>query len=153
MPPRGLVHDWLTLIVAALGIGGTLAGTVLAQHSARKSDRERFAHEDATRTFDHRRSAYFDYLQEWEGFRTRLADAQEMHEYDQSLPDEPPHDWLMPLWNRLLAIRVYGTAAAYAKAEAAYDALSAHAFGNRGLDQEPLDAFIAQVRVDLAVPG
>jgi hypothetical protein len=65
---------WLPLVLALLGIGGTLASALLTQRGADQreiarvrleADREtvRHAREDAARVFDHRRDAYVKFLE------------------------------------------------------------------------------------------
>lgn len=56
-----------SLIIAALGIAATLAGTLggvlLTQRSADRRERALWAREDELRTFEHRRIAYVDFYQ------------------------------------------------------------------------------------------
>jgi hypothetical protein len=69
---------WVPLVVAGLGLLGTITGTIggvlIAQRRSdrreatnwnreRERERERWAREDAARTFAHRREAYSDFYE------------------------------------------------------------------------------------------
>jgi hypothetical protein len=97
------VNAVLPLIVAAFGIAGTLGGVWLTQRRAdRREDlnwtrelereRERWAREDAARTFEDRRTAYLD-------FYNAMMDAGEgiaLFMVASALPDDHP-DWEVEL--------------------------------------------------------
>jgi hypothetical protein len=65
---------WVTVLVAGLGVAGTVTGVIITQRWAdsrecrlreidRNREQERWAREDQVRTFDHRREAYTDYFE------------------------------------------------------------------------------------------
>lgn len=150
--------SWLT---ALIGVTGTLAGVLLTQLNAnrqegKRSEREqqreesRRADEAVAQTFEHRRDAYADFMQEWHSYFSRIVDWQITGEWDR-MP-EPPEDYLNPLWNKLLVVQMYGTSAAYEAADQAHTAMSEMCYGGRTLDEEPLTNLIVQIRADLRVP-
>jgi hypothetical protein len=76
---------WVPLAVAALAVLGTLAGVVFTQvwnsrlderRWARESERLRQAQarEDVNRTYEHRRDAYVEFLQELERLQRLFTD-------------------------------------------------------------------------------
>jgi hypothetical protein len=145
---------WVPLAVAGLAVVGTLAGVVFTQvwnsrleerRWARESERlrEAQAREDANRTYEHRRAAYVDFMQE----QDRL---QEAHPFIR----EPA---LNGLRERYVAVRIYGTHEAWhlalncmvelvLSAERPMDASAFEAAMEAG------DEYLRQVRKELGVP-
>jgi hypothetical protein len=152
---------WLPLVLALLGIGGTLASAQLTQKRADRREaaraeletaREtvRHAREDSARLFDHRRAAYLDFLSKIG------ADLNAWIDRENFGGPPPPEDALVDLWTRLTTVNVYGTPEAARIAEAMYDWLSAEMFGNKAEDHEGAyirlsAAFVKQIRRDLGV--
>jgi hypothetical protein len=147
---------WVPLAVAGLAVVGTLAGVVFTQvwnsrlderRWSRESERlrEAQAREDVNRTYEHRRAAYVDFLQEFE----RL--------YQQHAPFDGSAVKRLQ-GERLVAVQVYGTSEAW---RLALNCQNAFMFG---LVSHPEDAsafeacmdagaeFLHQVRRDLGVP-
>src|SRR6266568_4922156 len=116
---------WLPLLVAALGIvgtvGGTVTGVVLTQRQAsrrdaitwareRERERERWAREDADRTFSNRRDTYVDF---YESLRDM---AFLVYNFGMGLVEEPdgddgrlPFDFQLPTFRKLQHLRIYAT--------------------------------------------
>jgi hypothetical protein len=165
---------WVPLAVAALAVAGTLAGVISTQawnsrleerRWAREAERlrEAQAREDVNRTYEHRRAAYVDFLQELERLQflyiephqARLALAEPSRE-----PIEPPaldDPVFYGLRERYSALTVYGTHEAQ---QAAYNCLNAlivaavnpeasaaaeHHFAAQSV-------YLRQIRKDLGVP-
>jgi len=156
------VDSWLPLVIALLGLTSTLLGVWMTQRVAdcrdekrqqheRQAEQERRLREDATRTFDHRRDAYLAFVEEWWRFSDAIFQAKMFHDLDPSTPHEPDHDYLDPLRNRLLAIRIYGTGQAKSKADAAFEDMRDRAFEDAGLRVGAIDDLIEQIRADLGV--
>jgi hypothetical protein len=129
---------WLTVLVAAVGlvgtVGGTVAGVVLTQRQASRRDaiawerertreRERWAREDADRTFSHRRDAYVDF---YESLRD-MAFA--IYSFGMGLAGEPdendgrlPPDFQLLTFRKLQHLRIYATPVSAEAADNAYSA-------------------------------
>jgi hypothetical protein len=129
---------WVPLLVTALGIIGTVAGTVtgvvLTQRQAsrrddlnwsreRERERERWAREDADRTFSHRRDAYVDF---YEALRDM---AFLIYNFGMGLSEEPgsdegrlPFDFQLRAFRKLQHLRLYAIPATAQAAEDAYNA-------------------------------
>jgi hypothetical protein len=151
---------WLPLLVAALGIvgtiGGTVTGAVLAQrHAARRDDiawtrerereRERWAREDAARTFNERRDAYANF---YESLRDMTFFISQFGRGWAGNPDSHgiklPFNFQRPTHRRLQHVYLY---AAPATAHAASDAYSAACrWGNRVRFGQPDEQFHAAER-------
>jgi hypothetical protein len=128
---------WLPLVIAALGIVGTVAGTIvgviLTQRQANRRDelnwarerareRERWAREDAERTFGHRRDAYAEFYE-------ALGDmALLIQNFGLGMSEEPldsdghlPSDFQSQAFRKLQRLRLYAIPATTAAAEDAYN--------------------------------
>src|SRR4051794_25875021 len=110
---------WLPLVVAGLGLLGTIVGTIggvlVAQRRAdqresvnwsRERERERaiWSREDAARTFEHRREAYTDFYEAVRAMASRASTAV----YGSSR-FELEFDWFQPTYEKLQHLRVYAT--------------------------------------------
>jgi hypothetical protein len=129
---------WLPLLVAALGIvgtvGGTVGGVVLTQRQAsrreelswlreRKREQERWAREDAERTFSDRREAYVEFYEALEDmalliYRFGTGQSQESPINDGRLPD----DFQLQAFRKLQRLRLYAITSTAEAGEKAYDA-------------------------------
>jgi hypothetical protein len=147
-----LLQVYIPLVVALLGIGGVL----LNQHMANRREDARirgehereqrtWAREDAARSYEHRRAAYIEFLNDHHRYWNTVASA---HLRDQP---EPPEDWLVPLHDRLVEIDIFGTTQAATLARAALDALSDAAYSSVKFDPSALDLLKSQVRRDLMI--
>ena len=82
---------WVPLLIAALGVigtvGGTVAGVVITQHRSdrredvqwtrlREQERERWTREDVLRTFDQRRDSYIDFEEKLESTARIVSQSQ-----------------------------------------------------------------------------
>jgi len=155
---------WVPLAVAALAVLGTLAGVVFTQawnsrleerRWSRESERlrEAQAREDTNRTYEHRRSAYIDFLQELERLHS-------LYIPDEPQESEPParHDpAYRGLYERFDVVRIYDTPEATLKAVLCVDDLERAAAdpGNYELTQawRARVDYLNQVRKDLGIPG
>jgi hypothetical protein len=107
---------WVPLVVAGLGlagtIGGTIGGVMIAQRRSdrreelnwnreREREKERWAREDVARTFDHRRDAYSDF---YESLREMALTA---YNHGMGLRDEEElGEWQLPTYQKLPASSV-----------------------------------------------
>lgn len=134
---------WVPLVVAVIGLAGTIAGTMagviitqrrsdrreaVAWERERQRERERWAREDALRNFEARRDAYISF---YESLREMARTA---YEYGMGLSPPPPDEDLAEDfgivhfdWNMLTArkhehLRVFASPEVLATADAAYSA-------------------------------
>lgn len=162
---------WVLLVVALLGVAGSVTGTVLGvlltqRRSDRREDqrwtRERvreqdaWAREDAKRTFDQRRDSYIDFSQ-----HLRAA-ALAVHNAGYELGPALEFGWNLPLYESLLRLRVFASPRAADAAQHAYDAAwrwgdaagsvrDDHFHDNESkFDQAELD-LLSVIRTDLGV--
>jgi hypothetical protein len=155
---------WVPLAVAGLAVVGTLAGVIFTQmwnsriderRWARESERlrEAQAREDVNRTYEHRRAAYVDFLQE-------LARLESLYTDEDRQPIEPPRGdspVFKGLYERHSAVRVYGTYEAQRAAFRCLDSFIEAAVhpdqaGHIGALYEAEDKYLEQIRKDLGVP-
>ena len=166
---------WVPLVVAGIGVVGTVIGTVVGVLvTQRRSDRReemswnrerareqlRWEREDAARTFEHRRDAYSDF---YEALREMARQAYD-HGMGLSDSNELPFDWQLPIYRRLQHLQLYATPRVADAASAAYDAAwrwghnTAHGVDDDGFyeRQERYDKaeteLIAAIREALAIP-
>jgi hypothetical protein len=119
---------WVTLLIAALGVAGTVSGVIITQRWAdgresrlreidRKREQERWAREDQVRTFDHRREAYTNFFENLKAMARQASPATRL---------DPPHplqaDWFEPTFLSLNRLLIFGSAAVAEAAGAAYSA-------------------------------
>jgi hypothetical protein len=112
----GTTPLWVPLVVAVVAVLGTLSGVIFTQLWNSRLDEKRWkretqrlseaqAREDLNRTYEHRRVAYIDFLEEFD----RLLG--EYEDYDRKRINNP--DYLNPilstLGQRLAVIAIYGT--------------------------------------------
>ena len=107
-----------SLVVALVGVGGALYGTLRTQRQAdKRAIEERAATEareearnrrdEAARTHEHRREAYTDYLK---SFETLLS---AYYVWEERNGDEPPpEDALDNLFDAMTQVKIYGSHAA-----------------------------------------
>lgn len=171
---------WVPLLVAGLGVLGTVVGTILGvlitqrradrrEQEAREHEVERerrqWAREDAARTFDHRREAYVEFYEALRGMALK-AYLHGLGSHDPSLDDEMlPADWQAPTLHRLQHLRIYASPEVSVAATAAYDAAwrwgheTRHgqddaAFRDREADYDDAEvALLDGIRRDLGVSG
>jgi hypothetical protein len=153
----GTTPLWVPLVVAGIAVIGTLAGVIFTQvwnsrleerRSARERDRlrEAQAREDMNRTYDHRRAAYVDFLQELD----RLMNLLHPSNREPITYGDPVYDELS---NRWTLITVYGTEEADSLAYRCLDKLQVS--GSHPDDDEVYMAraqYVHQIRNDLGVP-
>src|SRR5207249_4144755 len=118
---------WVPILIAALGVAGTLGGVVVTQKRSdrredtrwereRQREHEAWAHEDSRRTFDHRRECYVDLHQ-------RLREATLLiHNFGYGLGPALEFEWNLPMYESLLRLEVYGTHDAQMTARQVYNA-------------------------------
>lgn len=155
---------WVPLVVAGLGVAGTISAGIWTQMRADKRedirwrrDRERedqvAAREVAARAYEYRREAYVRFMTKWREKLVALLDAKEQQASGQWDRDpDPPDDYLVDLFETLIEVDSYGSDATSASAHAAYDALFALAFRGKELDYSVIEDFQRQMRSDLGIP-
>jgi hypothetical protein len=165
---------WVPLVVAALGLVGTIAGTIVGvlitqrradlresttRNRERERERERWAREDAVRTFDHRRDAYTDVYES-------LGDmAREARDHGLGLrADQELSEWERPTFKKLERLRVYATPAVADAAsvacttawrwghETTYGQLDEIYYRRRDEYNKAEVVLLAAIRRDLAIP-
>ena len=124
---------WVPLLVAAIGVAGTLiagiAGALIAQHWAnqrddktwareREREREQWRREDEARTFDHRRDAFEDFYEAIKALAKRAYD----HGYGFDDTPELPFNWNQEAAAKLTRLKIYIDRRTYIACERAYDA-------------------------------
>ena len=118
---------WVPLLIAALGVTGTVGAVLLTQGRAdrreaaswsRQLEREgaRWAREDAARTFDHRRIAYSEF---YESLRD-MAFMAYNHGMGFRESKELESDWQHPTFLKMQHLQLYATPAVANAADAAY---------------------------------
>ena len=110
----------------------------------RQREQQVWAREDAARSFEHRRDAYVASFAEYH----RVVDMWS----GRSFGGASPRDIIMPLYEKLRDVQLFGTAAAFRFADKACRELTKSTYGKMGLSVDVLDDFQAQVRRDLLVP-
>jgi hypothetical protein len=157
---------WTPLIVAIVGVLGTLAAAVFAQvwqtrreaerwERERKREREIWIREDTRRYFDQEREAHMAFLREWQQIHINLwpyAKGQKQRNGDTGDP-------LAALHPRFLDIVVFGTPEAKALADNCMATLRKWGQSEGGDNEiaarsamtSAFDAYIRQIRIDLGV--
>lgn len=130
---------WVPLVVAGIGLVGTIVGTVagvlIAQRRSdrreaeawereRERERERWAREDLLRNFDHGRDAYTSF------YETLREMARTAYDHGMGLSEPPaaddagelPFEWNMPAARKHESLRVYASPEVLAAADDAYNA-------------------------------
>jgi hypothetical protein len=171
---------WQSLLIAAVSAGGAIAsiltGAVLTQRQTRRRDditwererkreRERWAREDADRTFEHRRDSYVDFYESLRDMTFLVYNfGMGLSEKPDDDSDSLPPDFQLRAYRKLQHLRLYATPTVMAAADDAYNA--AWQWGNRvkhdqdeeefyedqfGFDQAE-EALRCAIRSDLSVP-
>ena len=124
---------WVPLLVAAIGVAGTLiagiAGTLIAQRWSnqrdnkawareREREQERWHREDEARTFEHRREAFEECYQAIKALGRRAYE----HGYGFDQTPVLPPDWHADAAAKLTRLGIYADRRAYDAASAAYGA-------------------------------
>ena len=129
---------WVPLVVAGIGLLGTIIGTIagvlITQRRSdrrereswvreRERERERWAREDALRTFEQRRDAYIDF---YESLREMARTA---YNHGMGLSEPPreedegelPFEWNQETYRKLQHCQVYASPEVLAAADEAYN--------------------------------
>lgn len=169
---------WVPLLVAGLGLAGTILGTVsgvlLTQRRSdrrealnwklqREREREAWAREDVARTFEHRRQAYGDFYVSLKAMALRAYNHGIGRGDDED--EELPEGWHFPTFQRLQHLELYATPTVAVKAGEAYTAVWrwGHSTKNGEDDEAFYDAqeaadyaeqgLLVAIRADLSIPG
>jgi hypothetical protein len=139
---------WVPLLVAAIGVAGTLiagiAGALIAQRWSnqrddktwareREREQDRWRREDEARTFEHRREAFEECYQAVKALARRAYD----HGYGFDGTPELPSDWHADAAAKLTRLGIYADRRAYAAASGAYGA--AWSWGQNTVYDDPDD--------------
>jgi hypothetical protein len=139
---------WVPLVVAGIGVAGTLtagiAGGLVTQRWSdrrevsawareREREHERWAREDEARTFEHRRQAYADFHE------AVKALAKTAYDHGYGFTEEPalPDGWQSDAFAKLARLQFYADRPVAAAASAAYSA--AWSWGHYGKYDDPDD--------------
>jgi hypothetical protein len=129
---------WQSLLIAAVGAGGAIVGavtgSVLTQRQTRQRDditwererkreHERWAREDADRTFEHRRDSYVDFYESLRDMTFLIYNFGIGHsEKPADDRDTLPPDFQLRTYRKLQHLRLYATPEVIAAADDAYNA-------------------------------
>lgn len=133
---------WVPLLVAAIGmvgaVGGTIGGVIITQRRADKREavtwgrqqqreREAWAREDATRTFEHRREAYANFYAAHRDMTLLvydhgmgLRDVGDQGDVGVDEDGDLMWGWQLPVFQRLQDVELYGSALVREAATTAY---------------------------------
>jgi hypothetical protein len=152
---------WVPLIVAGIGVAGTLvagiAGGLIAQRWAnaredkawareRAREQERWAREDQARTFEHRREVIEDFYDAVKALARRAYD----HGYGFDGTPELPFDWHSGAFAKLTRLGLYADRLVYAAASEAYNAACSWGQHTRYDDPDDPQFYERQERFDAA---
>lgn len=127
---------WVPLVVAGIGVVGTLtagiaAGLITHRWANEREDRawarerereqERWAREDEARTFEHRREVFEDFYEAVKALARRAYD----HGYGFDNTPELPFDWHTDAFAKLTRLGLYADRRVAGAASAAYNAACA----------------------------
>lgn len=142
-----------TALIWVHPLAGVVLGALLAMHAQRHADRRDAARlqlecerEDAARSYEHRRDAYVDFFKEFYRFLNAFEEASARGKFD------PPDDYLVPLYDRVIQIQIFGTQEAAKLADKAFDDLSDGVFLGDDLDPTALELLRNEIRRDLSIP-
>jgi hypothetical protein len=144
-----------------IGLGGAFAallgvfvnGWLTNNREEARWERERelqaqaWARDDAARSYEHRREAYVNFVNQWRvhydiAWRYRTLGG----------PGEPDYDWMDPLYEAFVALQVFGARGVIAAAEATMKNLDGYCTSGADLDYRLFENLQAQIRQDLAIP-
>ena len=157
---------WVPLVVALVGVLGTLAAAVFAQiwqarreaerwERERKRERDIWLREDAKRYFDQEREAHMAFLREWQQIHIALWP----YAKGQKRRDDDVSDPLAALHLRFLEVVVFGTPTAKTLADKCMATLRKWGESGGGDNEiaasvemrSAFGAYVRQVRIDLGV--
>jgi hypothetical protein len=160
------VPTWIPLVVAVVGVLGTLAAAVFAQvwqtrreaerwERERKREREIWMREDDRRYFDQEREAHMAFLREWQQIHITLWP----HAKGQKQLNSGAGDPLAALHPRFLEVVVFGTPEAKELADKCMATLRKWGESEGGDDEiaasaamsSAFDSYVRQIRIDLGV--
>jgi CHASE1-domain containing sensor protein len=141
---------WVPLVSVVLSVLLTSGSTMLVQRHAdrrdaarRQLERER---ENAARSYEHRRDAYVDFIKEsyrlWNAFEEASAGGK----------FDAPAEYLVPLYDRVIQVQIFGTREAAKLAEKAFENLSDGVFLGDDPDPTALKLLRNEIRRDLSIP-
>lgn len=136
---------WVPLVVAGIGVAGTLTagvvGALIAQRWANQREdkawereQQRWIREDESRTFEHRRAVFEDFYQALKALARRAYD----HGYGFDSTPDLPFDWNAEAFAKLTLLRLYADRRVADAASGAYSA--AWAWGHNAKYDDPDDA-------------
>jgi hypothetical protein len=137
------------LVTGGFSILGTLSGVWLSQRAAAKREavswarevqreKDKWEREDQARTFEQRRTAYVEFYELVEATWTSVNQWISWGEERPDLQLRP--DWDHELWDKLSAVRIYGSEAVYASALRAFELVEAwHSHSGPSRNDESLD--------------
>lgn len=154
---------WVPLVIAGLGLLGTLLGVVITQRRAdhretlqwertRTQEREQWAREDVLRTFEQRSSCYIDFEEQ-----LRLA-ALAVYEAQSGIRAMLDEDWQTSAFQSLLRLQIFATQETTAAAVDAYDSLlrwaeasDTNSYHAEATYDKAHDQYLASIRRDLRI--
>ena len=154
---------WVPLVIAGLGVFGTVMGVVITQRRAdhretlqwermRAREREQWAREDALRTFDQRSSCYLDFEDQLRSAALAVYDAQS------GISSMLEDGWHTSVFQSLLRLQVFATPETTAAAVDAYDSLlrwaeasDTNSYHAEAAYDKAHDQYLAAIRRDLRI--
>jgi hypothetical protein len=155
----GTTPLWVPLLIAAIGVAGTLiagiSGTLIAQRWAdqrddktwareREREQERWRRKDEARTFEHRREAFEECYQAVKALARRAYN----HGYGFDGTPELPFDWNADAFAKLQRLGIYVDRRAYGAAERAYNAACSWGTHTKYDDPDDPEFYERQQRFD-----
>jgi hypothetical protein len=146
--------DWSTLAPTALGgalaLGGGFLGQWWGERRTVEREQRAWEREDRGRSYDQRRDAYSDFLASFNAFYDKAAFAKMMDSHQ-----EPPEDWLSPLYFKYVTLRVFGAKSIAETANQMFMELNMYATISEAKEtklERLIDDYLNKVRNDLKVP-
>jgi hypothetical protein len=102
----GTTPLWVPLAVAVIAVLGTISGVVFTQVWNSHLEERRSVREDLNRTYEHRRTAYVEFYEEFANLQTLLLSNQDSEDFEGFAMGDPVY---YEIQHRHMLIRIYGT--------------------------------------------
>lgn len=162
------MHDWsmattlVWVVPLVVGLLGGLGSAVVAQHLANRHDKARWRRddarcqlererEDAARSYEHRLTAYVDFIKEFH--RLSMASDEMRAAWEEEPADHDFYlDYVEPIFISALRIQIFGTEKAAGLAAGAGRALLEQVSSGKEIPGDVFEPLLSVVRRDLKIP-